>query len=101
MLLRRAACPSVTRCEHCSVRTSRAFLVSRCSGNSRNGWDESIAPYAAKRLPGQAETILNPSESAEALIGRVPVSQATQSYSDLDYLAASIISSNSIVLKVT
>lgn len=45
-----------------------------------------------ERLPSQAETVLNPMDSAESLLARMPVSdQATKSYSDIDYLAVSAI----------
>ena len=42
-----------------------------------------------ERLPGQAETVLNPNDDAERLLLTLPVAEASKSYSDLDYLAVS------------
>ena len=39
------------------------------------------------RLPGQAETVLNPNDDAERLLLTLPVAESMKSYSDLDYLA--------------
>lgn len=53
----------------------------------KKGLRSEIATASGGRLPGQAETILNPTISAEELLKLVPVaSSATKSASDLDYL---------------
>ena len=62
----------------------------RIIGSDRSAARAFIAWAKRERLPNQAETVLNPMDSAESLLARMPVAeQATKSYSDIDYLAAS------------
>jgi hypothetical protein len=80
---------SPSRNASCSCRPRLVAVNS--SDRNRDGSDslpqvQAMARDGARRLPGQAETVLNGSESAEGLISRVPVAAAVKSYSDLDYL---------------
>ena len=69
--------------------SSRAFIGTPQCSLARRRDTNIIARAKRERLPGQAETVLNPTDSAEELLARMPT--AMKSYSDLDYLAVGAV----------